>query len=341
MSILEEPVRGGYADLSALGFPGRERLEMFGTNLPFPPYVHLSGLKIQEVEDGRTRLSMPATRWLLSPQGRVPLGIIAALADVSFGSALETRLPGGQVYTTAELSLQRLGTAALGAEMVATGEVVHLGADVALTSTSIVDGDGRLIAHGTSRLTMFPPMEEYRERPAERPTYEAPVLDEPDPWMRPPAGRPLDPEVFERMRGLEVVQAQISGELPPAPLADLIGLRPISAEKGSVEVTMPAHPWLTNHMMGIHGGFIATLADSALQLAVQTTADAADRFAPLDFKVNFLRPVSPDGGELRATGTVTHRGRTNAVASATIVDARGKTVAVATGAAMFGPAELL
>lgn len=341
MSILEEPVRGGYADLSALGFPGRERLEMFGTRLPYPPYVHLLGVKLLEIGDGQTRLSMPATRWLLSPQGRVPLGIIAALADVSFGSALETRLPGGQVYTTAELSLQRLGTAALGADLVATGEVIHVGADVALTSTAIVDGDGRLIAHGTSRLTMFPPMEEFRQRPAELPTYDPPLLDAPDPWMRVPSGAPLDPAVFAEMSGREIVEAQIAGALPAAPLAELIGLRPVAVGDGTAEVVMPAHAWLTNHMMGIHGGFIAALADSAMQLAVQSTAKAADAFAPLDFKVNFLRPVSPDGSELRAHGTVTHRGRTNAVATSHIVDARGKTVAVATGAAMFGPTELL
>ena len=101
-------------DLSALGFPGRERLEMFGSAFPFPPYAHLLGIRLEEVGDGTTKTVMPASPWLLSPQGRVPLGMVANLADVSFGSALETRLPGGQVYTTAEMSLQRLGTAAVG-----------------------------------------------------------------------------------------------------------------------------------------------------------------------------------------------------------------------------------
>lgn len=341
MSVLDEPVRGGYADLSALGFSGRERLTMFGSELPFPPYVHLLGLRLTEVGDGTTKIAMPASRWLLSPQGRVTLGMVANLADVSFGSALETRLPGGQVYTTAEMSLQRLGTAAVGTTLEATGELVHLGADVALTATRIVDGKGRLIAYGTSRLTMFPPMEEYRTPPAERPTYTPPVFDTPDPWQREPTLEPLDHSVYEEMTGREIIEAQVAGKIPQAPLSELIGMTIDAIDDEGVEVVMPAHPWLTNHMMSIHGGFIAALADSAMQLAVQATAKAADRFAPLDFKVNFLRPVSPDGGQLRARGKVVYRGRTNAVAVAEVVNDKGKTVAMSTGAAMFNPSELI
>lgn len=341
MSVLDEPVRGGYADLSALGYSGRERLEMFGSELPYPPYVHLLGIRLEEIGDATTTVTMPASRWLLSPQGRVPLGMLANLADVSFGTALETRLPGGQVYTTAEMSLQRLGTAAVGTVLAATGEVIHLGADVALTDTRIVDGEGRLIAYGTSRLTMFPPMDEYRDPPAERPTYTPPAFDTPDPWKREPAGEPLDPATYQQMTGREIIEGQVAGSIPQAPLSELIGMTIDGIDDDGVEVVMPAHPWLTNHMMGIHGGFIAALADSAMQLAVQATAKAADRFAPLDFKVNFLRPASPDGSELRARGRVTHRGRTNAVATAEVVNDKGKTVAISTGAAMFDPAELI
>jgi uncharacterized protein (TIGR00369 family) len=167
------------------------------------------------------------------------------------------------------------------------------------------------------------------------------VFDSPDPWMRDPESPPLDQNVYERCTGREIVEKQIDGSLPRAPLADLIGLEPVSAGDGVVEVKMPAHPWLSNHMMGIHGGFLATMADSAMQMAIQTTTKVANRFAPLDFKINLLRPVSPDGSELKAHGSVTYRGRTNTLATAEIVNHKGKTVAVASGAAMFGPAELL
>lgn len=341
MTILDEPVRGGYADISALGFPGRERLEMFGTRLPLPPYAHLTGIRLVEIGDGETVTAMPASSWLLSPQGRVPLGMIAALADVSFGSALETQLGPGTMYTTSELSLHRLATPEIDADLTARGQVVYSGPDVALLATTIRDGSDRMVAHGMSRISMLPAIEELSVRPDALPIYEAPRWDTPDPWARPPACAAISADVWERMTGLEVVRAQIAGELPAAPLSQLIGLVPTQAERGSATVTMPAHPWLTNHMMSIHGGFIATLADSAMQLAIQTTTDAGDRFAPLDFKVNYLRPVAPDGRDLTAVATVLHRGRSSGIATADIVNASGKRVAYAVGAAMFGPQALL
>jgi uncharacterized protein (TIGR00369 family) len=53
--------------------------------------------------------------------------------------------------------------------------------------------------------------------------------------------------------------------------------------------------------------------------------------------VNFLRPVFADGLDLTATGVVTHRGKTLAVATADVVGAGGKKVATATGSTMIAP----
>ena len=76
------------------------------------------------------------------------------------------------------------------------------------------------------------------------------------------------------------------------------------------------------------------LADSALVSAIQTTAPPGAAVAAVDLKVNFLRPVQPDGRDLHAHGRVRHAGRTISIAEAEVVNADGKAVAVATGSAM-------
>lgn len=78
------------------------------------------------------------------------------------------------------------------------------------------------------------------------------------------------------------------------------------------------------------------LAHAAVATAVTSTLEAGSGYRPVDVKVNFLRPVHP-GGELTAVGTVTHRGRTLAVAHADVHGADGKKVAVATGSTMIMP----
>jgi uncharacterized protein (TIGR00369 family) len=86
----------------------------------------------------------------------------------------------------------------------------------------------------------------------------------------------------------------------------------------------------------VQGGFTAMIADAALACAIQTHMDRGDSFVPVDVKVNYLRPVIPDGRPLTAVGTVTHRGRSLAIAHATVTNADGKPVAVATGSAVIG-----
>jgi uncharacterized protein (TIGR00369 family) len=71
--------------------------------------------------------------------------------------------------------------------------------------------------------------------------------------------------------------------------------------------------------------------------AVQTLLPAGASYAPLDLKVNFLRPVSPDGKDLVATGRVVHRGRTLAIATSEVFDAEGRKVALATGSTRMLP----
>ena len=79
------------------------------------------------------------------------------------------------------------------------------------------------------------------------------------------------------------------------------------------------------------------LAEASLASAVFSTADAGMATAPLDLKVNFLRPVFPDRRDLTAKSRIVHRGRTLAVAETELTNADGKTVALATGSSMYLP----
>jgi uncharacterized protein (TIGR00369 family) len=77
------------------------------------------------------------------------------------------------------------------------------------------------------------------------------------------------------------------------------------------------------------------LADSVMSSAVQTTIPKRSMFTPLDLKVNFVRPVLPDGRDLIGRARVTHRGRSLAVTTAELTNADGKLVAVGSGTALI------
>ena len=79
------------------------------------------------------------------------------------------------------------------------------------------------------------------------------------------------------------------------------------------------------------------LAEAALAAAVFSTAPAGTATATLDLKVNYLRPVFPDGEDLTARARVLHSGRTIAIASTELLNAEGKQVALATGSTMYLP----
>jgi uncharacterized protein (TIGR00369 family) len=102
-------------------------------------------------------------------------------------------------------------------------------------------------------------------------------------------------------------------------------------------VVLPATEWLTSPMRTIQGGVIAMLADLAMTAAVQTTVPAGTAAAGLDLRVNYLRPAFPDGGDLRARGSVVHAGRRLVVTQAEVDNADGKRVALAGGSSMYLP----
>lgn len=155
----QQPVMGGFFDLSLLNLTGQEQVEAWHRGLvPLPPLAHLTGLWGGEVGRGISVFTMPASPWFLPPQGAISIGMLAVLADGPLGSAIQTMLPPATPYTTAELSLTAVrpvgGTGGL---LTARGTIVHPGRRMALSEVAIEDDAGRLVAHGTSRCLIFPP----------------------------------------------------------------------------------------------------------------------------------------------------------------------------------------
>lgn len=130
--------------------------------------------------------------------------------------------------------------------------------------------------------------------------------------------------------GLEILQMAIDGRLPQPPMARLMDIRLSEVEKGKAVFRGVPQEFHYNTLGSVHGGFGATLLDSAMGCAVHTVLDAGDFYTTLEFKINFLRAMTHETGEVRGIGIVVHAGRTTAIAEGRIVDEGGKLYAFAT-----------
>lgn len=334
--IWEEPPRGAPGDLAALiKMPGLDALQTFlDGRSPLPPVARLTGRRLIAAERGRAVYELPVSGWLVGPKGTAHPGVLAFLADAPLLAVIQTVLGPGTVCTTAEVSTTFLGTASEGDVLTAEGKVIHADGSTGLSEVFITRGDGTLVAHGTSRLFIFPPIPQDGEVPDLK-AVPADKHDSPDPYLRPAEGAALSPEALGASSGLELLQKLRDGELPRSPIDNLTGIRLVEAEDGRVTFSMPATGWCANELGTVFGGIVALLASSAGSAAVQSTAPLGTKFTALDMKLNLLRPLFADGRKLGATGTVTHRGRQLSISSTEVVNEDGKRVAIATGTTML------
>ncbi len=340
MAIWQEPVRGGHPHPGVEQLPGLERLRAqvnAASDFPNPPLGHLTGMRMVEVGTGSAVFEMPLTGWLRSPQGAISVGPLAIPADAALALAIISTLPAGAQLTTIELSLRVLSPARPGGTVIVRGSLLHARRTIALSEATVIDEHGRLLAHGTSLCFILEASAGGAPAPNGVPV-EPERYDTPDPWEREPEGEVIAQELWDTRTGLDVLQATIAGELPRAPIGHLTGIAPRTASEGEVTFTMPATRWLCAPPPGrLQGGTVALLAETAASAAIQTTLPAGTALAPVDLKVNYLRPAASDDRDLVAHGTVIHRGRRTAVATSEVVDADGRRIAIATGSAMVLP----
>jgi uncharacterized protein (TIGR00369 family) len=336
--IWNEPVRGGRFPPALFGLPGIDQMRLLISGRVAPPPIgYLTGMRPTEVGAGTATFTMPITSWLPTPNGPVIGGVIAILADGPLGCAIQTILPPATPYTTSELSINMVRPVPKSGQLVARGRLVHGGRLLALSEVFVTDDAGRLIAHGTSRCVILPQLPDVPVPPTELPDPPAEEASWTPPYLRPPRGEVLDQEIWDTRGGLEVLQAQVAGELAAPPLHHLLGLMPTSAEEGKCTFSMPTSGWITSPSGLVEGGVTACLADVALGGAIQTTLPPRTALAPTDLRVQFIRPVPPDAGPVTATAHVTHRGRGVAAARVEITNQDGKLLALASGSAIILP----
>ncbi|HEX6261807.1 MAG TPA: PaaI family thioesterase [Actinomycetota bacterium] len=340
--IIDEPVRGRYAYLEhpwLFALPPHEQMRPFiEGDVPRPPIHHLTGLIPVEAGPTSSVWSMPASPWWRSAAGIFPGGALAIVADAALSGAIYGGLPKGTALATSELTMNfvRPATSESG-ELIATGSLIHSGSRQGLSDGRIRDASGRLLAHATSRCVLRRLPFDPPDPPATLPPYKQSDHDTPDPYLRPPEGVVIPQEEWDASPGLDLVRSWSGGARGTPPVCRLSGWRLREAEEGATTWAMPASEWFCTGFGTFYGGIITLFLDGAINTAVTTTLPPRASFGTLDLKVNFLRPVSPDGRDLVVRAKVAHRGRTVAVTTAEMHDADGKRVAMATSSAMILP----
>ena len=135
------------------------------------------------------------------------------------------------------------------------------------------------------------------------------------------------PDVLASMSGLDFLRKMFAGELPDAPMMQLVGFSHGSADPG--HVVFHAIPGFQhyNPIGSVHGGFAATLLDSAMACAVQSMLPAGMLYTSLEFKITLIKAISRDTGEVRAEGRALNVGRRVGHAEGRLIDAGGRLLA--------------
>ncbi len=131
---------------------------------------------------------------------------------------------------------------------------------------------------------------------------------------------------------LDRIERQLKGEVPPPPIARLIGFTLTSIAPGEAVVELEATEAHANPMGTLHGGVLCDIADAAMGLAYAANLGEGESFTTLELKINFLKPVWK--AQLRAVGRVVKQGRTVGLVECDVTDENGSLVARAMSTCM-------
>jgi len=151
-------------------------------------------------------------------------------------------------------------------------------------------------------------------------------------WQDPMASAAAGAE----LSGIEYMRALAAGEIPPPPIAVLLRMQPVEVEPGHAVFEGAPGEEHYNPIGVVHGGYAATLLDSALGCAVHTTLEQGEAYTTLTLEVKMVRAITADIDLVRAEGEVLYRGRRQATAQAKLTDgATGKLLAHGTATCMI------
>lgn len=132
------------------------------------------------------------------------------------------------------------------------------------------------------------------------------------------------PGTVASMDGLAQMQALLRGELPYAQIGKTLHFMLMEVTRGRAVFQGAPRTEHLNPMGAVHGGWFATLLDSALGCAVHSALPQGKAYTTLELKVNMIRALNPAVARVRAEGQVIHVGGQTATADARLVGADGK-----------------
>ena len=135
--------------------------------------------------------------------------------------------------------------------------------------------------------------------------------------------------------GLNFLRGIIAGTNPAPPFAEAMDFELVEAEEGRVVFVGTPSARFFNPLGTIHGGWTATILDSAMACAAHATLKPGEGYTTLEMKLNYVRPVMPGNRPLRCEGKLIHRGGSVATSEGKLVDAQGKLLAHGTETCMI------
>ena len=138
------------------------------------------------------------------------------------------------------------------------------------------------------------------------------------------------PKTLAEMTGLEQLQAALEAGGDKRGIGKTLGFKLIAMEAGKVVFGGTPDEDVFNPIGTVHGGYAATLLDSALACAVHSALKAGQAYTTLELKVSYHKAMTATTGQVTATGTVKTMGRRAAFAEGQLTDAEGRLYASAT-----------
>ncbi len=130
-------------------------------------------------------------------------------------------------------------------------------------------------------------------------------------------------ETLKQMSGFEFLDAIREGRLPGPPIAETMDFALAEVEKGRVVFRGRPGPGHYNPLGSVHGGWFATLLDSCMACAVQSTLPKGSGYTTLEIKINLVKPITTETGPVEAEGKVVQVGRRVGVAEGRLTDRDG------------------
>jgi uncharacterized protein (TIGR00369 family) len=129
------------------------------------------------------------------------------------------------------------------------------------------------------------------------------------------------------MSGLDFVRGLVDGTLPLNTIAETLGYDVAEVSSGRVVVTVEPNGTHLNPAGTVHGGLAATVLDSCMGLAIQSTLEKGVSQTTVEFKISLVRPITLETGLIKAEGVVLHCGRRIGIAEGRITDHQGRLIA--------------